>query len=340
MRNTILFLVLVVALIAVLYRQPERFASPTPKPGDTSKDTIFVSIASYRDKACLATVKHLYKQAAHPERVFIGICEQNTADVAESCLRDGFKYYKNVRRMTIPNTEAKGPCYARYLCSTLYRGERWFMQIDSHTKFAKDWDVKAVRNALECPSPRACLSAYPHDMHANSAEEKSVPILCESSWNNDGLPTFTASIKSGAEVQKNPHFPVPFTSGGFLFAPGSIVADVPYDPNLHHLFTGEEILYSARLWTSGYDFFTPKENIVFHFYYRSGESRWHEDVSWHDEQKKSLSRARRILGLEEPAIRPGQDAYALGNKRSIEAYWAFAGLDPASKTSTSKAKFC
>lgn len=331
--------VLAVVVLLVGVTRSERFVPQ--KNEDPSRETIFVSIASYRDKTCLATVKHLFKQAAFPSRIFVGICEQNSTDTAESCVRDNFKFYTNVRRLSIPNTEAKGPCYARYLCSTLYRGERWFLQIDSHTKFAKNWDVKAISNIRACPSKKAILTSYPHDMHANKIDEKSVPILCDSSWNSDGVPTFTASIKSAEDVQKNSHFPVPFTSGGFLFAPGSIASEVPFDPNLAHVFTGEEALYSARLWTSGYDFFTPKENIVFHYYYRKGESRWHEDVpAWREEQQQSLKRVRRLLGLEEPVIPPGEDAYGLGTERSIHAYWKFSGLDPSSKTSTSKQKFC
>lgn len=35
-------------------------------------------------------------------------------------------------------TEARGPCYARYSCSTLYQGETYFVQTDSHTGFLKN----------------------------------------------------------------------------------------------------------------------------------------------------------------------------------------------------------
>ena len=40
--------------------------------------------------------------------------------------------------------------------------------------------------------------------------------------------------------------------------------EVPFDPELPYLFDGEELLYSARLWTSGYDLFAPVANAVFH----------------------------------------------------------------------------
>lgn len=315
------------------------------------EETIFVSVASYRDRECMETIKHMFAQAKHPARVFVGTCEQNSSDAAEACVPPGgFKYHDNVRRLVISNKDAKGPTYARYLCSTLYRGESYFMQIDSHTKFAKDWDAKAVANLAACPSKKPVLTGYPHDSKTYSLDEKSVPLLCNSHWNADGLPQFTAAIISEAQVaERGGTIPVPFTSGGFIFTAGGVLAEVPYDPSLKQLFQGEEIAYSARLWTSGYDFFTSKDNIVFHHYYREEKDDtdtpmhpkfWNDIKNWGTEQKASASKVRRVLGLEEPAFKPGEYAYGLGKARAVAEYWAFAGLDPAAKTSASGKKFC
>eukprot|EP00662_Eupelagonemidae_sp_cell21_P058275 gene58275-biopygen64036 len=54
---------------------------------------------------------------------------------------------------------------------------------------------------------------------------------------------------------------------------GRMLTDVPFDPHLPFLFHGEEILLTVRLWTAGYDFFSPGENVLFHHYYRSGRPR-------------------------------------------------------------------
>ena len=42
--------------------------------------TIFVSIASFRDPDCKETLKSLFTNAKHPERVYVGICEQNATN--------------------------------------------------------------------------------------------------------------------------------------------------------------------------------------------------------------------------------------------------------------------
>ncbi|KAJ3338648.1 Egl nine 3 [Gonapodya sp. JEL0774] len=71
----------------------------------------------------------------------------------------------------------------------------------------------------------------------------------------------TASIPSSPYVPTTPVtsfglLPSRLASAGFLFAPASLLDDVPLDPTLAHLFFGEETLYSARAWTGGWDLWT------------------------------------------------------------------------------------
>ncbi len=50
-------------------------------------------------------------------------------------LHTGLPWGDQIRTITIPFADAKGPTNARHLAATLYRGEDYFMQIDSHTSF-------------------------------------------------------------------------------------------------------------------------------------------------------------------------------------------------------------
>jgi hypothetical protein len=328
---------ILVAIILVL----SCMASPREMYVPSGEDTIFVSIASYRDTDCSSTVADLFTKAKNPGRIFVGVCEQNTSDVKEKCMVSSFPHHDNVRMISIPSREAKGPTFARYLCSTLYRGEAWYLQIDSHTRFVDGWDDLAVSIAKTCPSEKPVLTHYPHDSTKKSTDESSVPILCRSKFNADGIPTFEAVIFSAKDFAGKVK-PVPFVSGGFMFAPGTIVRDVPFDPTLHHLFQGEEFLYSARLWTSGYDFFTPPKNVVMHEYYRKDAPKfWNDIPSWNDMQKQTVQRVKRILGFSggEP-LTTKQYTYGLGTLRSMDQYLSYSGLNVTSKTSESQSKFC
>lgn len=327
----VLAILALLALLALAWARPERFGSRAAE-GD---ETIFVSVASYRDAQCGATIRSLFDQADKPGRVFVGVCEQNSGDAKEACVPAALP--KNVRRVSLPHTEAKGPTYARYLCSTLYAGEDWFMQIDSHTKLVKGWDTLVIANARKCPSKKAVLTHYPRVVEEYGKDQKGVPVLCKSKWGEGGVPTFEAVImdppKDGVPRR------VPFTSGGFLFMPGQAVRDVPYDPDLPHLFQGEEILYSARLWTSGYDFYTPLDNIVFHHYERKDAPKfWNDLPSYRAAQAETMRKVRRLLGIEQPPL-PGY-RYGMGAARPLEEYLKFAGLDVVKKTADSDKKFC
>jgi hypothetical protein len=319
----------VVAVAAWMYtRCPgrERFQSQEGTSRPSQPETVFVSIASYRDADCSATIKSLFENAKHPSRVFVGVCEQNAED-SETCECGPWK--QQVRKVSIPHGEAKGPTFARYLCSTLFAGETFFCQMDSHMRCTPDWDERAIGMMKTCHSARPVLTHYPLDV--KDAGARGVPVLCGSAFDVNGIPTFTATT---LEASSRPR-PVPFVAGGFMFAPGSIIADVPFDPNLPHLFQGEEILYSARLWTSGYDFFTPSENLVWHHYYRNEAPKFWQDIDFSEPQKRTMRKVRNLL-----RGRRSRYTHGMGTSRTLKEYWSFAGLDWTTKTSTSSAKLC
>ena len=180
--SNIVFLVSVVALIALAFHRGGAEGYRTDALGATSqprRPSIFVSVASYRDSECSKTIHELFSKAAYPERVFVGVCEQNSSDPNETCSGDHDpRFDKQIRTIRVPHTEAKGPCVARYACSTLFGSEDYYMQIDSHTIMTKNWDEKAVNEILACPVPdRSVLSMYPNDIGTYTIETTVVPVM-------------------------------------------------------------------------------------------------------------------------------------------------------------------
>ena len=304
---------------------------------ETFGDTIYVAISSYRDAECLATVRDCFAKADNKQRVFVGICEQNK-EAKESCTAGLEVDMSHVRLLELKHTQAKGPTYARYLCANMYGGEDYFLQIDSHSRFVQGWDSKLVGMLAKCPSSKPVLTHYPHAYDADPKELKELlPVMCKSSWNDDGLPTFEAILQPTAQAALRR---VPFCAGGLLFAKGSLLRDVPMDPSLDYLFAGEEVLLSARLFTSAYDLFTPDENVLTHHYERhEGPRFWQDLPNYRTKQKQAIKRAKCLLGLEVPDLSL-IDPYGMGNQRTLAEWWQFAGLDPTSKTSSSSSQFC
>lgn len=315
-----------------------------------ARESIFVSVASYRDPRCWDTILDLFTKAKYPGRVFVGVVEQNKYDDAEAsskeaCLKPSETRVpqKQIRTLKLDYKEAAGPTKARYLASTLYKGETYYCQIDSHIKFVQDWDQKCIDEIKKCHIPgRSLLTTYPLDETTYNESTRDVPVMCDAKFNNDGLPVPTAAMKPPSFMNDRPR-PNAFIAAGFFFAPRQWVKDVPFDPGLDNLFQGEEMLLSARTYTNGYDIYTPSKNITLHEYLRKEKPKFWTDLGKDPEytrkKKQSESRARRILQLEAPVIEAGSDMYGLGVRRSIVDFWKHAGIDPVAKT-TVKNKFC
>ena len=301
------------------------------------RNCIFVSIASYRDRECKKTIHSLFENAVSPLSVFVGVCEQNKIK-KEGC---GCcpQYDSQIRFKHLNYTEAKGPTFARYWCSLLWQGEELYLQIDSHMKFVPEWDVKCFKMMRQASqkngNPKVVISAYPPT--PNQMKLKGAPAMCNAKY-NQSLPSFAASWAPAAEAPVPS--PRPFVAAGLMLLPGTFLYSVPFDPYLPHLFQGEELLLSARLWTHGYDMYTPNQKICSHDYGRKGEPKFWDDHKEAECRANAVKRAKIILGIVlKTSILPDflidTNLYGLGSDRTIEAFWKKAEIDPVSKKATS-----
>ncbi len=97
---------------------------------------IFVQIASYRDPQLIPTIEDMLEKASHPENLTFGICWQydETEDINKYDDDPRFKISKH------HYTESEGLGWARHITNTLYSGEKYTLQIDSHHRFVEGWD--------------------------------------------------------------------------------------------------------------------------------------------------------------------------------------------------------
>lgn len=295
--------------------------------------SIFVSIASYSDPECINTLNNCFLQAKYPDKIFVGICQQNSPNDTDCYNKERNSQIRIIRLST---EQARGPTYARYLCSTLYKNETYFLQIDSHTKFSHHWDEKFIHmyQYLQTISAKPVISYYPNEWNDPTTK---VGRITNVKWDNKNIPTFP-----GATLLEPEEYPTltGFSTGNCLFLRGEFLTDVPFDPNLPHLFTGEEILFSVRLWTSGYDIYSPNENLLWHLYTRSNYPKFWNNWNEHDNDTGALTRARYILGIgsleDVPTnLRKDLDMYGLGKTRNISDYWKFVKFN-VNKSSTTK----
>ena len=125
-----------------------------------ANDQIFVSIAAYRDAQLIPTIRDCIAKARHPEHLRFGICWQHGEEEPALPFIDDERF----RILDIDWRASRGACWARSEIMKFWRGEAWFMQVDSHCRFAASWDqtlIAAMHNTMEkMGSPRPILSTY------------------------------------------------------------------------------------------------------------------------------------------------------------------------------------
>ena len=285
--------------------------------------TIFVQIASYRDQQLIPTIRDLLQNAAHPENITFGICWQH--DETESL--DEFKNDTRFRIMDVPHQDSKGCCWARNLTQTLYAGETYTLQIDSHMRFIPNWDQECVLMMEDLKSrgySKPILTGYPPSFFPEHDPEKRMNFPIHVKFDNfyeQGAVNLTPELLEGWSKMTTPAV-AKYFSAGFCFADGSFVQDVPYDPNL--FFRGEEITMTIRAYTHGYDFFHPHKIILWHEYTRPKAPKNHNAAL----MNQAHHRTNVFLGLsgenrDSIDFRP----YGLGTARTFADYETFAGIN-------------
>ena len=124
---------------------------------------IFISIASYRDSQLEYTVEDILQKAKYPDRLVFGICQQDTEQEI-ICFRERFSSLDSTQMKVIAKDfrESRGCCWARSLIQGLISDEEFYLQIDAHHRFVKDWDVLCEEMLESCKmrSGKPILSTY------------------------------------------------------------------------------------------------------------------------------------------------------------------------------------
>ncbi|KAL3671427.1 hypothetical protein V7S43_003351 [Phytophthora oleae] len=313
---------------------------PRPLPSATGSNqdqaSILVAIPSYRDSECRHTVDDLLARATFPDRVSIGICLQtDDDDDTQEYLESRYSIDK-VRVQRVDFRKAAGPCVARAQTQKLWQGEEFYLQIDSHMRFRPGWDCFLINELEKCTSSKAILTTYPlgYTLPNEISTECRPTLLCASSFDDHGMLRQTGKIL--AKPSEKP-LPSLLWAAGFAFSSSRVMEEVPYDETLRFLFFGEESSMAARLWTAGWDFFTPSETVVYHLWTRAYRPVFQELES--DETKRSRSasahyvqqllRTDEIPGNQNDGLIVGK--YMLGSERSFESYQKHISVDFATR---------
>ena len=260
-------------------------------------ETIFLMIASYRDFQCRETITSAFKKADHPERLFIAAVDQvvdgdiGCLEIEVPCSTDPTQpicvYKDQISVFKMDAQSATGPVTARHIGDRMYRGEYFVMQMDAHCLFVRHWDTQIINQWRLTGNEMAVLSSYLTDVQgsidANGDSTRNTrPIMCNSDFEG-AMPARYLRHGSQPEdvptVREMPQLQ-PFWAAGFSFSRGHFKLRVPYDAYQPMVFQGEEIAIGIRGFTYGYDYYAPRDSVVFHEYAERSSRRKKIPMFW------------------------------------------------------------
>jgi hypothetical protein len=218
--------------------------------------------------------------------------------------------------------------------------EDFCMQIDAHTVFSRNWDEEIIRQWADTDNEYAILTTYPTNAKditedggvQNANNHWEMPQLCSAQLAGEGL--VHNSIAGAAANLERPCLSK-LWGAGLSFGRCHAERDVPADPALKDIFTGEEFGRGARLWTNGYDLYALSRPVIGTWYgdEKGGDAGWD---STRDEANAGRKRLKLLLATT-ASNRSAEDAHAMrgydiGSRRSLEDYFALTGIDTIRNT--------
>jgi len=290
---------------------------------------IFVQIASYRDPQLKLTIDDCINNAKHPENLVFGITNQYHPD-------DDFNIdeYQNDERFRIENvlySETKGACWARNLLQQRYSGETYTLQIDSHMRFAPNWDIEMIdmikqlqNKGFEKPLLTSYVSSFDPDNDPAGRVNEPWRMSFDRFIPESPIFFLPETIPGWQELTE----PVParFYSAHFCFTLGQFCKEVQHDPEYY--FHGEEISVGVRSYTHGYDLFHPHKVLIWHEYTRKDRVKsWDDDKEWSIKNSHSHLKNRKLFSMDGEVYNPDEfGIYGFGSVRSLKDYEIYAGL--------------
>lgn len=296
---------------------------------------IFISLACYRDPEIIPTVRDAYNKAQNKQLLVFGIYAQ-MAPTDEKIDLSFIKDQEQVRLLVKDNTKARGPSYARYIIyNKLYKDELYYLQIDSHSRFAENWDTELIGMHAKL-SANSVISTYPKGYQLR--QDSNLPIsekmnILKFKKIRDGIPIFnTITIPQEAKPKRNY-----FWAAGYSFCYGAIFKIIPFDPHLKNLFWGEEFLMSLRFFTNNIKIYSPNRHIIYTLWTRN-----YRHTFWELKEKMngkfetygflSFLRLCSIANLLpnntslfqklEPKFRDEIEKYGIGNKKTTDDFYS------------------
>jgi len=290
--------------------------------------SIFIQLASYHDFELGKTMYDAIYKSSKFHEIHFGVhkCHYQEKEIF-------IPQYPNLRLVESIAPENIGVGISRSIANSLYNGQDYYLQIDSHTRFEYNWDdslIKLIEEYKELGFEKPLITMYPGTWRYNDNLKEVIDYSLDiSSTKFEDSPEYFENylIPNQKAVAPQNWIYQKAIAGGFIFTTGDY-AELGVNEKI--MFMGEEIVAAARAFTHGYDLLIPDKHYIYHLYYEHNlvfqkSMRRHTWKDFPEEwgRLEAISQAEIVDILGNNRVGP----YALGTVRTLEEYGEYAGLD-------------
>lgn len=298
------------------------------------ESTIFIAMPTLYDTETILTVQNAFSAANNPDKIFFGIACTSDKSFYDT-LSSAFSENANVRMSWNQPGDGIGVGLGRNRAISMYDGEEYILQIDSHTYFRSGWDdeVKTMwtEASKETNNPKTIVTCY-LPLYKNTINEGRVPKDFISTYprftrqlnvNAPGVPNMANTRISefpehiASEYVDKTYFPATkisahFSIGNHLWAENY---GLPEDV----VFWEEEIIQTINLMGDGFSLVFPNKEVpLCHLYFDDVKTYNPFSIS----ERSTIRSMMQLVGIED-------------NKPFIENYNKFIN-DPENKDKLEK----
>ena len=322
---------------------------------DLDNEDIFVSIIAWRDPFIVNTLQSLYDNAKWPEKVFANVIFQGY-DSDSWMYENAFKIHPNIKITFLHADDTPieiGKLRGSMMLSQI-NNEKYFFQIDSHTKLAREWDFDLRAELLIANEKFSNAIIQGHSTNFRRWLDGFDATPTTSIPDTETFIQQGYSAVAGKTLQKPNNLMIleKFYNANCVFAYSKDIQNVP-EPDIA-LIELEQQWQSLRVYTHGYNLVSPTKTYTncFDYYeyevpltnsnfiqYESGP--WHyilsEEYYVRYTRKEDAEYVREYNGLAPQAKekffnifwkQEWEESYGPGLARGVDDYIDFIGYNP------------
>jgi hypothetical protein len=286
--------------------------------------SIFISIASYEDPTLTKTIKSALATADKPDDIVFGLGIQHSEmpDLSEF-------NQSQIRYMYWRPEDRPGLIRVRYLLTTLWQDEDYFLMTDSHMTFKPGWDTYLVdkiqslgnKVVLMPQTPMGETEKFVNDQHFKFISVKQCDVSLAENYGlwlaeYDVMPVpVDNNITVFEEVQETTSW-----RSGCIFTYGSFISDVGFDRYSHTAH--EEGYMSFRSFMRGWKTYQLNVDYIEHtpedYYAANWVGKMDQRVVTTSKYEENLMTVR---DMSMAFIYNDYSKYSLPSEKSPKEYW-------------------